>query len=236
MLIIDCPTHWNSTYEMSVEAYRVKDAFPIFKEGEPLYRYCPALGDWKRVMDVIDILEVFYEATHVIYGVDYPTSNVYLVVIWRVKHVLNEKENHVDEFIRVMIRKMKENFDKYWGDCNLLMAIGAILDPRFKMRLVDFAFSKIYSEVDARTNVMKVRDALYNLFFEYVEVDHARFRNGTILERSSTSTNSVSKGKLVSSSIMMFDLYLDTVEVHGPLKSDLDVYLEEGVLEVKMGM
>ncbi|KAL8503078.1 hypothetical protein ACS0TY_021991 [Phlomoides rotata] len=190
---------------MLVEAYRVKDAFPIFKEGEPFYRYCPTLDDWKKVKDVVDILEVFYEATHVISGVDYPTSNVYLVVIWRVKHVLNEKENHTDEFIRVMIRKMKEKFDKYWGECNLLMAIGAILDPRFKMRLVDFAFSQIYNEVDARTNVMKVRDALYNLFFEYVEVDHARSRKGTILESSSTSTHSVSKEKLVSSGLMMYD-------------------------------
>ncbi|KAL8488200.1 hypothetical protein ACS0TY_024473 [Phlomoides rotata] len=134
-----------------------------------------------------------------------------------------------------MIRKMKEKFDKYWGECNLLMAIGAILDPRFKMRLIDFAFSQIYNEVDARTNVMKVRDALYNLFFEYVEVDHARSRKGTILESSSTSTHSVSKGKLVSSGLMMYDQYLDTVEIHGPLKSELDVYLEEGVFRGQDG-
>ncbi|KAL8474509.1 hypothetical protein ACS0TY_031098 [Phlomoides rotata] len=55
-LIIDCPTRWNSTYEMLVVAYRVKDAFHIFKEGEPFYRYCPTLDDWKKVKNVVDIL------------------------------------------------------------------------------------------------------------------------------------------------------------------------------------
>ncbi|XP_047335680.1 zinc finger BED domain-containing protein RICESLEEPER 2-like [Impatiens glandulifera] len=98
-LIIDCLTRWNSTYKMLVEAYKVKDAFPIFKDGELFYHHCPSLDDWKKVKDVTDILEVFNEATHVISGVNYPTSNVYLAVIWRVKHVLNEKENDVDEFI-----------------------------------------------------------------------------------------------------------------------------------------
>ncbi|XP_047339774.1 zinc finger BED domain-containing protein RICESLEEPER 2-like [Impatiens glandulifera] len=233
-LIIDCPTRWNSTYEMLVEAYRVKDAFPIFKEGELFYRHCPSPDDWKKVKDVIDILEVFYEATNVISGVDYPTSNVYLAVIWRVKHVLNEKENHVDEFIRVMIKKMKEKFDKYWGECNLLMAIGAILDPRFKMRLVDFAFGNIYSKVEALTNVMKVREVLYNLFFEYVEVDQSRSRKSTTsVQCSSTCANSTSKEKFVPSGLSMFDRYLDTVEVHDPLKSDLDIYLEEGVFRTQ---
>lgn len=187
--------------------------------------------------DVIDILEVFFEATHVISGVDYPISNVYLAVIWRVKHVLNEKENHSNEFIRVMIKNMKKKFDKYWGSCNLLMAIGAILDPRFKMRLVEFAFSKIYSENDARTNLMKVRDALHSLFFEYVEIDTARARKTTNTEKcySTSANSSSSKGKLVPSGMSMFDDYLNTVEEHGPFKSELDIYLEEGVFRCQDG-
>lgn len=237
MLIIDCPTRWNSTYQMLVEAFRVKDAFPIFAQRETSYHSCPSVEDWEKVKDVIDILEVFYEATHVISGVDYPTSNAFLAVIWRVKHVLNEKENHANEFIRVMIKKMKEKFDKYWGECNLLMAIGAILDPRFKMRLVDFTFNKIYKGTEARTNVMKVRDALYDLFFEYVEIDQARSRKGSSsTSKASTCTkDSTSKGKIVPSGLSMFDEYLNTVEDVAPLKSELDIYLEEGVFRPSNG-
>ncbi|KAK6120922.1 hypothetical protein DH2020_045336 [Rehmannia glutinosa] len=238
-LIIDCPTRWNSTYEMLVEAIKVKDAFPIFAQREASYNCCPSLEDWSKVEDVVEILEVFYEATHVISGTDYPTSNVFLVVIWRVKHVLNEKENHTNELIRGMVRKMKRKFDKYWGDCNLLMCIGAILDPRFKMRLVEFAFSKIYDECEARTNVMKVRDALYDLFFEYVEAEHTKTRkNGSFVSDSSSSmsyTSSTSKEKIVPCGLSMFDQYLNVVEVDTPMKSELDIYLEEGVFRCQDG-
>ncbi|XP_019183945.1 PREDICTED: zinc finger BED domain-containing protein RICESLEEPER 1-like [Ipomoea nil] len=177
-LVLHCVTRWNSTYEMLVVALKLKDAFPIFAQREPSYKCCPSLEDWTRIHDVLSILEVFYEATQVISGTNYPTSNVFLGVVWRVKHVLNENEFHHEEVIRNMIEKMKK-FDKYWGDCNLLMSIGAILDPRYKMRLVDFAFNQIYNANDASANVKNVRDALHDLFYEYVEIDNMRNQRGS---------------------------------------------------------
>nr|GMC69259.1 zinc finger BED domain-containing protein RICESLEEPER 2-like [Ipomoea batatas] len=173
-LILDCVTRWNSTYEMLVVAIKVKDAFPIFAQRESSYKCCPSLEDWTKIEHVLSILEVFYEATQVISRTNYPTSNVFLGVVWKVKHVLNKNEFHHEELIRDMIEKMKTKFDKYWGDCNLLMSIGAILDPRYKIRLVDFAFNQIYNANDARINVMKVRDALHDLFYEYVEMDNMK--------------------------------------------------------------
>ncbi|XP_074266880.1 zinc finger BED domain-containing protein RICESLEEPER 2-like [Silene latifolia] len=35
---------------------------------------------------------------------------------------------------------MKQRFDKYWGECNLLMALGAILDPRYELRGLEYVF------------------------------------------------------------------------------------------------
>nr|GLL29547.1 zinc finger BED domain-containing protein RICESLEEPER 2-like [Ipomoea trifida] len=159
-LILDCVTRWNSTYEMLVVAIKVKDTFPIFAQTEPSYKCC-SLEDWSKIEHVLSILEVFYEATQVISRTNYPTFNVFLGVVWRVKHVLNEHEFHHEELIRDMNEKMKTKFDKYWGDCNLMMSIGAILDPRYKMRLVDFAFNQIYNANDARINVMKAEEHAY---------------------------------------------------------------------------
>jgi hypothetical protein len=31
-------------------------------------------------------------------------------------------------------------FEKYWGECNLLMAIATVLEPRFKIKLVQYCF------------------------------------------------------------------------------------------------
>ncbi|XP_019195806.1 PREDICTED: zinc finger BED domain-containing protein RICESLEEPER 2-like [Ipomoea nil] len=206
-LILDCVTRWNSTYEMLVVAIKVKDAFPIFAQGEPSYKCCPSLEDWTRIQDVLSILEPFYEATHL---------------------------------IRNMIEKMKTKFDKYWGDCNLLMAIGAILDPRYKMRLVNFAFNQIYNANDARINVTKVKDALYDLFYEYVQIDNMKIRKGSssvthVGSLSVASTCSTSKGKVVISGLSLYDKYLDSVEDETPNKSELDIYLEEGVYRCQDG-
>ncbi|XP_019160756.1 PREDICTED: zinc finger BED domain-containing protein RICESLEEPER 2-like [Ipomoea nil] len=239
-LVLDCVTRWNSTYEMLVVALKLKDAFPIFAQREPSYKCCPSLEDWTRIQDVLSILEVFYEATQVISGTKYPTSNVFLGVVWRVKHVLNENEFHHEEVIRNMIEKMKKKFDKYWGDCNLLMSIGAILDPRYKMRLVDFAFNQIYNANDARANVKNVRDALHDLFYEYVEIDNMRNRRGSssvthVGSSVVTSTRFTSKEKVVLSGLSLYDKYLDSVEDVTPKKSELDIYLEEGVYRCQDG-
>lgn len=77
---------------------------------------------------------------------------------------------------------------------------------------------------------MHVRDALYDLFSKYVEVSNARSQKSVDGEKcTSTCPNSTSREKLVSSGLSMFDEYLNVVEVDAPLKSVLDIYLEEGV-------
>lgn len=64
---------------------------------------------------------------------------------------------------------MKSKFDKYWGDCNLLMSIGSILDPRCKMRVLEFTFPRLYSTGDAQHNIINVRRVLYDIYTEYAE-------------------------------------------------------------------
>ena len=66
---------------------------------------------------------------------------------------------------------MKEKFDKYWGECHLVMAIASVLDPRFKMKLVEFSFPTIYSNVEK--NIEEVKKALYEIYEEYLEIHNA---------------------------------------------------------------
>nr|GMD03754.1 zinc finger BED domain-containing protein RICESLEEPER 2-like [Ipomoea batatas] len=82
-------------------------------------------------------------------------------------------------------------------------------------------------------DVGDVRDALYDLFYEYVESDNMKNRKGSFSmphgELSVTSTCSTSKGKVVLSGLSLYDKYLDSVEDATPNKSELDIYLEEGI-------
>jgi hypothetical protein len=74
------------------------------------------------------------------------------------KEVLMNKCEDENEYMRSMATKMMSKFDKYWGDTNLMMSkfdkywgdtnlmmsIAAVLDPRYKMKLINFCFPIMY--------------------------------------------------------------------------------------------
>ncbi|KAG8366467.1 hypothetical protein BUALT_Bualt17G0083000 [Buddleja alternifolia] len=169
-LIDDCKTRWNSTYEMLAIAIKFRDVFPRYADRDPLYLDCPSPSDWEKVVKVCSLLEVFWAATHVISGSYYPTSNLFLQEVVRVKVELDSKSQSSDYFIHDMVDGMKRKFDKYWGESNLLMAIAAVLDPRYKMMALEFFFPKLYSPEKAVTELAFVRRTLYDLYSEYVSM------------------------------------------------------------------
>ncbi|KAK4406727.1 Zinc finger BED domain-containing protein RICESLEEPER 3 [Sesamum angolense] len=158
---------WNSTYEMLSTAIRFKDVFPRFAAEDPHYGDYPCPEDWEKVEKVCSVLEVFWDATHIISGSDYPTSNLFLNEVILVKVLLDEKSLDNDAFIRDMVERMKIKFDKYWGETKLLMSIAAILDPRCKMKVLEFCFSKLYSSEKVEKEISFVLKSLHELYSEY---------------------------------------------------------------------
>ncbi|KAK2427364.1 zinc finger BED domain-containing protein RICESLEEPER [Trifolium repens] len=65
-LIIDCPTRWNSTFNMLSTTLKFKIAFASYKEREPHYDFAPSLEEWNKVEKVCKLLKVFNCITHVI--------------------------------------------------------------------------------------------------------------------------------------------------------------------------
>ncbi|XP_028060061.1 zinc finger BED domain-containing protein RICESLEEPER 2-like [Camellia sinensis] len=231
-LILDCPTRWNGAYMMMATALEFKDVFPRYQERDLGFIYVPSLQDWIKVENVCQFLAIFNEVTNIIYGSDYPTSNLFLTEVWRIKEILNEKSVDDNEYIRAMTLKMKVKFDKYWGECNLLMAMATVLDPRYKMILIDFCFPEIYPEAEATRNISMVREALYELYNEYVSIDTSSnteksFLHNTRATGSSSSMQGV--GKSVVTGKSKFESFVRKFDTIQPVKSDLDIYLEKGV-------
>ncbi|KAA8542651.1 hypothetical protein F0562_023850 [Nyssa sinensis] len=243
-LILDCPTRWNSTYMMLATALEFIEMFPRYQDKDPGFIYVPSVEDWVKVEHVCDFLGTFNVVTNIISGIEYPIANLFLFELWSIKVILNEKSVDDNEFIRAMASMMKAKFDKYWSECNLLMTIAAILDPRYKMIIVNYCFLDIYIyiyiyiylEAEANKNIATVKQALYEIYNEYV-VTHAATHTaqgeggqGTTREISSSSASGgdhdIGKKILTRSSLILGHVSR-TVDTIQPSKSDLDIFLDE---------
>jgi hypothetical protein len=143
-LILDCPTRWNSTYQMLSVAMQFKEVFQRFQDREPNYTTLPDDDDWEKVEKVSKLLEVFNGVTNIISGSEYPTANLYLVEMYRIKQVIDNAVQDESQFMKDMANAMKTKFGKYWSECNLVMSLASVLDPRIKMMGVNMCFPLIY--------------------------------------------------------------------------------------------
>ncbi|KAF1899493.1 hypothetical protein Lal_00019621 [Lupinus albus] len=78
-------------------------------------------------------LKLFYNVTLVFSGTLYPTANVLFPKICEIKLALVDWHKSTDIVIHQMAEVMYAKFEKYWGDIDALMSIGAVLDPRYKL-------------------------------------------------------------------------------------------------------
>ncbi|KAM0872579.1 hypothetical protein ACQ4PT_038605 [Festuca glaucescens] len=103
----------------------------------PAKRGAPTHGDWVYIREFKKFLKYFYDLTNKVSGTKYITSNTFFEEIATVSYLLGEWSEHVicgdDEIFKSMAIKMKDKYDKYWGDpekMNKYIFIAVILDPR----------------------------------------------------------------------------------------------------------
>ncbi|XP_062170516.1 zinc finger BED domain-containing protein RICESLEEPER 2-like [Alnus glutinosa] len=205
-LILDVPTRWNNTYIMLATAIQFKEVFSTYHQSDQAFQWLVSPGEWEKVENVNQLLSIFNEVTSIVFGSEYPTSNLFLPKVWWMKEILLLKCRDNNDYIRAMTSKMSNKFEKYWGNCNSLMALAAMLDPRY--------FPLIYPELKASMNIDNVLSILHEL---YEENSHS----------TSGSTRVAAVKKSTGQSIFME--YIRSNDVVRPTKTDLDVYLEDGV-------
>jgi hypothetical protein len=167
-LILDVPTRWNSTYMMLATAIQFKEVFLRYHQSDQVFQWLVSPEEWEKVENVNQILSIFNDVTNIVSGNEYPTSNLFLPEVWRIKEVLLLKCRDNNEYIKAMMSKMSNKFEKYWGNCNLLMALAVVLDPKYKMKLIKFCFPLICLEPEASMNIDNVHSVLHELYKVYV--------------------------------------------------------------------
>ncbi|KAK8538218.1 hypothetical protein V6N12_044353 [Hibiscus sabdariffa] len=117
--------------------------------------------------------------------------------------------------------------------------ISAILDPKNKMKLTDFSFRVMYSKDEAPRQIRMMCDSIYELYKEYVD-EYAAANVNTTIESdfqesdviNTCTTSRIGKGKVLTKR-SKFERYIKTVDIIDNVKSELDIYLGEGVFICK---
>ncbi|VAI02159.1 unnamed protein product [Triticum turgidum subsp. durum] len=232
-LCLDVTTQWNTTYLMLLAALDYRQAFTTLETCDDNYNESPSAEDWKKLEAACNYLKFLYDSAHSIMAAANPTSNLFFHEAWKLQLELSNAITHEDPVFSSIAKEMHERFDKYWKDCNLVLAIGVVMDPRFKMKLVEFSYSKIYG-VEAAKYVKVVDDALHDLYKDYVAqplpLTPAYGAPGEVNKNGpANANNNAVTPPSTGDGLLDFDMYLSEIAISQPSKSELEQYLEEAL-------
>ncbi|GMI64575.1 DAYSLEEPER [Hibiscus trionum] len=201
LVCLDVETRWNSTYSMLKIALVFKKAFRNLKTKYLPYTKklrkvggAPDDEDWDKVSSFLPFLEIFYETTLSFSGSRYVTGNTFVEQIYDIGYTINR---YVDDLqssdgLRSMARQMKLKFDKYWANVNnlnVLMFITLVLDPRHKLRYVEWIVRRSYDPSNSYVLCQRIKDVLTSLF------DFYAFMQPSSTQKTPCSANPTSSGQ-----------------------------------------
>ena len=227
-LVQDCRTRWNSTFLMLNVAIQYKYVFGRLEKRDTQYKTLPSENEWMKAKEICERLEVFYDVTQLFSGTKFPTANVYFPKVCEIKLALVEWLCSSDSVIKDMASSMLSKFDKYWKVVNGVMAIGIVLDPRYKVDLLDYFFPLIYG-VEAENEIEKIKSFLQNMVIEY----DLKFKEKENVSSSSNQTKNVSDAIVVGKKEAWrsnFAKHISAKKSVTSSKSEFDGYIEEKVL------
>ncbi|XP_026430914.1 zinc finger BED domain-containing protein RICESLEEPER 2-like [Papaver somniferum] len=220
----DVKTRWNSTYLMLDSCLVYRSVFAHLKEVDSDYTNFPTDEEWDQIEVVTKFLKTFYDLTTLFSGSKYPTSNLYFEGVCQVQVLLKKESTNEIEFIGDMVKEMQEKFNSYWENLSPILAMALVLDPRLKLKYLNFDYSKLYPDVrQLESKVSYVREDMKKLYNEYYTLSRAS-GSGTQNFGIQTGANSAHQGS------EWIQEYVAAQESGGDLQSDLselDQYLSE---------
>ncbi|CAH1449117.1 unnamed protein product [Lactuca virosa] len=226
-LAIDNQTQWNTTYEMLQSASELKEVFSCLDTTDSDYSKGPTREEWNVIENLCAYLKILYDTANLLTTSSVPTTNTFFHEAWKIQLELARAAASEDPVISGLTKPMQENFNNYWKNCCLILAIAVVMDPRFKMKLVEFSFTKIYGD-EAQTYINIVDEGIHQLFLEYVALP-VPLANGGGPVTGEVKMEDGDGGGGGGPGLTDFDVYImETTSQQS--KSELDQYLEESLL------
>ena len=201
-LHLDMTTRVYSAYLMLESAVKYRRVFESLHLYDDNYELCPSSEEWEKVEKICAFLLPFSETANMINGATHRTSNLYFLQVWKVQCVLIDSLGDEDKDIKRMAERMLTKFEKYWEEYSVVLALGAVLDPRIKLSTLAYCYSKLDASTCER-KLQQVKSKLYMLFDKYYCKSTSSGVQRTIQDQSSSV--SLQK-KLKSLSQGLFDV------------------------------
>ncbi|KAJ6859977.1 hypothetical protein NC651_036336 [Populus alba x Populus x berolinensis] len=204
----DDPTRWETTFVMLRSALELREAFTQLEQVDFDFKVNPSAEEWKMAMIVCECLKVIHKS------LGSSSSSIdacFLHVCYIYKNLLSwEKSEHA--YVCSMAKRMKVNLDRHWSEWSLAFGILLVLDPRCKLKFVQYGFLLMYGN-DASKYLQEFRSKLTCMYNSYA--------NDTASDISCLPSYDLdSDGKFLG--------FCEWLKVDPP-KSDLDRYLGEPV-------
>lgn len=167
-LLIDDQTKWSTTYHMLVAACELQEVFNRLGDSYPEWKQfeTPSEDEWKQLETLVTYLKLFFDSANILSSPTYPNPSIFPHEAFSILVELTKGAMSPDTFISNLTRPMYEKFEKYWYESSLVLGIAAVMDPRYKMKWIEWSFGKIYGE-DAETWTNIIKSSLHELYLDY---------------------------------------------------------------------
>ena len=221
---LDVSTRWSSTYKMLRTAIAYKEAIQAYADADLNYKWEPTTEEWDLFVAIEPILASLANVTTALSASSYPTANLFYPHIVDVKIALRAAMFSNNLNLKKMGTAMMEKFNKYWEEKNNVMVVATILDPRYKMRYIEWCFGRIFDVDQSGFEIQEVRAELEKLY-EECELQH-REKKAAQSKSNASSSLTIDRSCGLPSASCEFQSYLSSTEAN-PSKSELLIYLDE---------
>ncbi|KAK1385528.1 hypothetical protein POM88_023263 [Heracleum sosnowskyi] len=144
--------------------------------------------EWVKLKYICRLVEYMYDSAEVLFMTKNPTASLYLHNL-RELHARLRKESMSPDRLSISTYLLMK-FEKYWNDMFLVLAIATVMDPRCKMKYIEFSSMK-YGDKSGNSQVTTVVEAIQGIFDDYkihtLEAQHSLKPSGSMPSASVSS-------------------------------------------------
>ncbi|KAF7842378.1 putative AC transposase [Senna tora] len=177
-----------------------------------------------------------WNSTYLMLQVALEYKDVFSRLRLREKNYLKAPTNEEWDMARIICGKLKlfHNITELFsGVASIVMAVAVILDPRYKLKVVEYYFPRIYKDQSSHY-IEEVRNIMNELFQEY-QANHNTSESSSHISASASASESAlnldgDKGIDEESGMANLVQFLQSSSSSSTVKSELDRYFEEANL------